>query len=122
VQDRVEILRLAARCGGADGVEELLEDRVEPLDFLACGAEVLVEAFPLPYGQFADFTLKELQVDIEGVERIPDLMGHPGGQQGEGVEALGLQGLLCFRMACGVVADEHDVTQRQLVVLGVVDG
>lgn len=39
-------------------------------------------------GDFADFTVDELEVDVEGVEGVADFVGDAGGEEGEGVEAL----------------------------------
>ena len=121
-EDGVEVAAVAAGGGGADGVEELLEDGVEPLDFLAGGVHVLGEALAVGGGEAAEFPLHELEVDVEGVERVPDLVGDAGGEQGEGVEALGFQGFLGLGVAAGEVADQHHVAEGLLVFLRAVDG
>lgn len=65
VEDRVEIVRCADGCAGADGVEELLEDGIEPADFVACGFEVFGEVVAVGGWEFSDFAVEELEVDIE---------------------------------------------------------
>lgn len=49
-------------------------------------------------------------------------MGDASGEEGEGVEALGFDVFLGFRVAAGVVADEHDVAEGKFLVFRVVDG
>ena len=82
LKDGVETLRFASRGGGADGVEELFEDGIEPLDFLARGLHVFREALAIGWREFADFPFDELQVDIKRVERVADFMGDARGEQG----------------------------------------
>ncbi len=75
MEDVVEVGGFAARGGGADGVEELFEDGIEATDFLASGVEVFGEAFLRGEGEFAEFALHELEVDVEGVEGVSDFVG-----------------------------------------------
>src|SRR5690606_33462549 len=82
----VEIAALANRPRRPDGVEELLEDRVQPLDFLARDAEVFLKRGTVPGGEFAEFPAEELEVDIQRVERVANLMGDACGEQRQSVE------------------------------------
>ena len=95
--------------------------RVQPLDLAAGGGEVFFQRLAVAGRQFAQLAAEQLEVDVERVERIADLMGHAGGEQGERVEALGLQRFLRLRAGAGEVAHQHHVAERFAGVLAVVD-
>lgn len=78
----MEVVAFAARECGADGLEELFEDGIEALDFAACGGEVGFEGRAVSGGEFAEFPAEELEVDVEGVERVSDFVGNAGGEEG----------------------------------------
>ena len=117
----MEVLFLAERRGRPDGVEELFEDQVQPLDFRAGGGEVFLQRPALAGRQFAQFAAEKLEVDIERVERVADFMGDTGGEQGERVESLGFEIFLRLRAGAGEIADEHHVAERLVVVLRAID-
>ena len=60
--------------------------------------------------EFANFSLHQLQVDVEGIQRIPDLVGDPGSEQRERIEPFGFDRL--FRRTPGFsdVAENNRVT------------
>ena len=113
----MQVPLLAERRGRPDGVEELLEDEVQPLDFRAGGGEVFLQRAAVAGRQFAQLAAEQLEVDVERVERVADFVGDPGGEQRERVEALGFQRFLRLRAGAGEVADEHHVAERLVVVL-----
>ena len=112
VQQRVDVLAFAARHGRPDGVQELFEDGVQPLDLAAGGGEVFLERFAVAGREFAQLAAEQLEVDVERIERVADLMGDPGGEQGERVEALGFQRFLGLRAGAGEVAHQHHIAER----------
>lgn len=71
---------------------------------------------------FFEFSLHELEVDVEGVEGVADFVCDTGGEQGEGVEAFGFEVLFGFLVGGGEVSNEHDVAEGLFVVFGIVDG
>jgi len=71
----VEVVAVPSRGGGADGVEELLEDGVQPADFGAGGGQVFLQRLAVAGGQFAQLAAQQLEVDVERVERVADLVG-----------------------------------------------
>ena len=60
-------------------------------------------------GGLAQFPLHELEVDRQRVERVADLVGHPGGEHGQGVETFLLDGRLRLLTALRDVAHDHGV-------------
>ena len=80
VQDAVKVMALALWDGWADGAEKLLEDRVEPADFIAGGSEAFLERLTLFWRQLAQLAVDQLQVDTDRVERVADFVGDARGQ------------------------------------------
>jgi hypothetical protein len=109
VEDFVKIVGLSLGGGGADSLEELLEDSVEAADFVPCGAEVVAEGLLVAFFQVADFSLEELEVEGEGVEGVSDLVGDSGSEEGEGVELFGFYFFCGFSADVGDITDKHDV-------------
>ncbi len=75
----MQVLLLAERRCRPDGVEELLEDEVQPLDFRAGGGEVFLQRAAVSGRQFAQLAAEQLEVDVERVERVADFMGDARG-------------------------------------------
>ena len=105
VQDLVEVVALALRNGRADGAEELLEDRVEPADFIAGGGEAALEGLTLFLRQLTQLSVDQLQVNADRVERVADFVGNARGQQRERVVAFGLEDFLSLGTGAGEVAE-----------------
>ena len=66
-----------------DGLEKLVDDLVETGDFVARDAQILPQLFTLRDGQFFQFAIQELQVNVERIQRIADFVRNACGQQGD---------------------------------------
>ena len=64
-QCRMQILAFAARRGRAHGMQELLEDGVQPLDFRAGGGEVFLQRGAVAGGQLAELPAEQLEMDVQ---------------------------------------------------------
>ncbi len=100
--------------GGTKGEEELGDDGVEAADFGACDVE---EVFEFGGVTGFEFALEELEVDVEGVERVADFVGDRGGKKADGVEALGFE----EGRFLGAVAGDVAQNDEQRIVRGVFD-
>ena len=93
---------------GADGVKEFLEEGVEAADFGAGGGEVIEQGLAVSGGELFDFSLKELEVNAQGVEGVANLVRDSCSEEGEGVELFGFEVFFVGAAGFGEVAHEHD--------------
>jgi hypothetical protein len=70
--------------------------------------------------QFFQLPLHQLQMDVQGVERISDLMGDAGGKQGQRLDALGFDGRKGLFPRFGRIMDDQRQpgTARRLSIQG----
>ena len=59
--------------------------------------------------QLARLPLHQLQMDVEGIERVADLVRYAGGEQGERIQSLALDRFLRCAPALGDVAQDDGV-------------
>src|SRR5690606_26366823 len=72
--------------------------------------------------EFAKFPAEQLQVNVERVEWIADFVCDAGSEQGEGVQAFGLQRLFSLKPGAGEIANQHHIAQGCTWMTFVVDG
>ena len=82
--------------GGADGLEELFQNDVQPRGFALCRFQQFFHVRPVLRGQLFCLPGQELEMKADGVEGVAYFMGHPRGQQREGVQAFRLDVLRVF--------------------------
>ena len=93
---------------GPDRAQELGDDLVQPRHLVLRHVHQLLQGIPPLRRQGVHFALKQLEVDVQRIERIADFVGHAGGEQGQRVEPLGLDRLrLVLSVARDVAKDDH---------------
>ena len=106
----------------AHRVEEFFDDEVEAFDLAAgdlegfeqLSGEVGIDALP-------DFPFDDLEVDVERVERVPDLVGDTGGEAGDGLEFARFDLLPLPGDGAGLVAQDDDVPDESLARIPVIE-
>ena len=111
----VEVGGTRLQRGGADRLEEPRDDLIESRDLRAGNPH----GFPkflhpgLVGCTLAEIALDELELDVEGVERIADLVGDSRREQGDGRETLALDCLLgLLTLGCDIAQDDGPADQR----------
>ena len=93
-----------------DGAKKLGHNRVEPIDLSPRDVDrVLQLALVCRRFEFFHFPLHQLKMDMEGIERIADFVGHPGGEQGKGRQTFRFDRLLGRATVLRDVAQDHGV-------------
>ena len=118
-------------------MEELADDVIEPVDFAAGNLQIVVElaqargVIRLCLGifdgcglgrgrvgiggaQLFQFTLHQLQVNVQRVERIADLVRDTRGEQRQRLDAFALDDLDGLLLLLGGVVDDHRQPTRSL--------
>ena len=96
-----------------DGLEKLGDDVVQPRDFALSHVQVMFDLLRRLGGvlrrraQFPDFAAHQLEMNVQGVEGIADFVGHAGGQQGQGMNALALDGFKGLLARLGRVVQDQ---------------
>src|SRR5436309_5279864 len=88
LDDVVDAFRPELWAGGPDGAKELADDGIEPVNFTAADVDGMLEFVARFALYFACLSLHQLQMDVDGVKRVAEFMGHTSCEQGERVQAL----------------------------------
>ena len=109
IDNRIHAFRFELRPRRPDCTQKLRNDGVEAIDFGTCDVDRFLHFLTRFAVELFHFSLQQLQMNVERVERIPDLMRDARGQQSQRVEPLGLECLLSRTATLGDVAQNHGV-------------
>ena len=90
-------------------------DLIEPLNLLARDFQRAVQFLALRFRHLAELALHELEMDVQRVERIPDLMRDARREQREGGQLLGLDRFLRRTPRFRDVTQDHRITDELLL-------
>ena len=88
--DGVNVVGLPDGLGGADGLEKLFQDHVQPGGLTLRRFQQFFHLRPVFRGEFLCLPGQELEMKAYGVEGVAYFMGHTRRQQRQGVQAFRL--------------------------------
>ena len=107
---------------GADGREKVGDDAVEPFDLARADFEGFGRAIDdLRRFELLDLPTDELQVDGQGIQRIPQFVRHPGGERHDRGDFLVFDQFLCRVFQLGNVRKDHYRTLDEPMFAGVLE-
>jgi hypothetical protein len=105
--ERIELDSFALRFARANGLEELPKDGVESGDFRSGGFDEFRES--LLISTLGQLPFEELEMETDGIERIPNFVSNARCEESERVELFGFQDFFRSEIARRLITDEDEI-------------